>query len=213
MREIIDSHIQKTQKFVLETSGDKAGEDSIDLDGAVSELKKGLRVLFMRPDTDGLRDSLLAPLEVEINTYRPFIEVLEEIVKESLLILKKKKKNSVISQAGALYIIENAMSHVRGIKKIEADAIFSNVGKSKIKLSKKLLSYLRLNEGRGQTASPSHIARKILKQRLKKRAVEKKKAEVAKKKAEAAKKKAEATKKKAEAAKKKAVNKNNNPKK
>ena len=173
MRKLIDSYIQKTQTIASELVENKEEEAPIDPNEALFELKTAVKILFKRPDTDGLRSSLLPPLETEISTYKPFIDVLAEVVRESLPILKRKK-SSVVSQASMLYIIENAMSHAKSLQKPEADAIFSDIKKAKIKLSDKLINHLRLNEGRGQMASPSHIAKKILKQRLKKRAVAKK---------------------------------------
>ncbi len=181
MRKIVNSYIQKTQKTTSNQSENKES-DAIDPDEALSKLKVGLKILFMRPDTDGLRSSLLSPLETEINTYKPFIDVLAEVVKEALPVLKNKKK-SPLFQANALYIVENSISHARGVLKPEADVIFLDIKTSKIKLSEKLINHLRLNEGRGQTASPSHIAKKILKERRKERKAAQKKAEAAKKKA------------------------------
>ena len=175
MRVIIDSHIRKTQNLFPEKKEKSSKKDYSDPDQAIYELKKALKILFMRPDTDGLRSSLLIPLKAEINIYKPFINVLEEIIKESIPILKSKK-SSAVSQAGSLYILENSISYAKGNSNSKTNEIFKNLRDEKIKLSDSLVNHLRLNEGRGKTASPSHIAGKILEKRIKKqKLLEKKK--------------------------------------
>jgi len=176
MRKIINSYILKTQGIASDQT-QKRSQSDIDPDEILLELKQALKVVFMRPDTDGLRNSLVLILEPEINIYKPFIEVLGDVVKEEAIPIFKNKKSSVISQAGALYILENAISYSKGYQKPEADKVFKVIKKAKIKIKDALIQHLRLEEGRGQTASPSHVAGQSLKQSLKARVLDQKKAQ------------------------------------
>ena len=147
------------------------------LEEAVSELKKGLKVLFMRPDADNMISSLLPLIQNEIINHRAFIPVFKEIVEKSISEFKSEK-GSVSYQASLLYLIENTISYLQSINTKASTEILRNIKTANLKISKKLANYLILEMGRGKTANPSDLAKRVLSKRLKenKIAEEKKKA-------------------------------------
>ena len=185
MREILNRHITSSQSDLTD-----GGED---VDSAVSELKKGLKILLMRPDTDAIKSSLILTVQNEIIKYRSFMAVFGEVVKTAIDEFKSKK-GSVAYQASLLYLIENSLSYLDSINNKESNKILKSIKKAKLKTGKKVFNYLLLEMGRGKTASPSYLAGQILKKRVKEARRQKAKAEKAKQKA--LKKKAENKKKK-----------------
>lgn len=158
MRKLIRTYIKQSQSSLSEY-----GKDA-----AVFALKTGLKILFMRPDMDdGVKLALLPMIRDEIIQYNPFISVLQDIVEEAITGLKSKNED-IAQQASQLYVIENALSYLQAVETKESNAVLRQIQKAKIKLSKKLLSYLLLEMGRGKTASPSSLARRILKTRKEK---------------------------------------------
>lgn len=158
MRDLLNKYIKNSQSNL---------SDDEEVDGAVSELKKGLKILLMKPDTAvATKTSLLLILQNEIIKYRSFMNVLQEVIEEALSELKSKK-GSLSYQVSLLYLIENSLSHLQSIKNKESNAILRKIMQADLKISKKMFNYLLLEMGRGKTASPSFIAGKILKSRLK----------------------------------------------
>lgn len=198
MRNILKQYIKKSQNSLS-----NEGEDS-----AILELKKGLKILLMRPDTDAIKSSLVSILQNEIIKYKPFMEVLHELTETSSKELKSKK-GSLVYQASLLYTIENTLSYLQAISNKESTNILKSVKKANLKISDKLSRYLLLEMERGETASPSYLAGQILKKRekeMKKKAKKeraRKKLEMKKAKKEKARKKLEMKKSAEESAKNK----------
>ena len=177
MRELLNKHITNSQNL-LPDKGEEVEE-------SVSELKKGLKTLLMRPDADAIKTSLILILQNEIIKYRSFMAVLQEVTEEAIDEFKSKK-GSVAYQASLLYLIENSLSYLQSINNKESTAILKKIKKAQLKISKKIFNYLILEMGRGRTASPSYLAGQILKIRekeLRKAALEKAKEEKRAKKA------------------------------
>ena len=175
MRELLERY-QKPQE----------GEDK---ETRLTQLKKGLKILFSRPDKDNLKSSLVRSFETEINSHSSFIKILREIVQEAIRDLQGEK-GSISYQVNLLYILENTLSHIERLDDKKALGILKDISKAQIKISKEMLSYLLLNNNRGEMASPSYLAEQMLKKRMeKKKAVEKKRKALAKKKKKQKKKK------------------------
>lgn len=175
MRELLNDYIKKSQ--------DQISDDEKDVDSAVSELKKGLKKLLMRPDTDAIKSSLILVLQNEVIKYRSFMAVFTEVIEESLKEFKDEK-GSVAYQASLLYLIENSLSYLKSINNKESTKVLQKIKKAKLKISDEIFNYLLMEMGRGKTASPSYLAKQILKKRYKeqkklamKKAKEKKQAE------------------------------------
>ena len=168
MRELLNKHITNSQNL-LPDKGEEVEE-------SVSELKKGLKTLLMRPDADAIKTSLILILQNEIIKYRSFMAVLQEVTEEAIDEFKSKK-GSVAYQASLLYLIENSLSYLQSINNKESTAILKKIKKAQLKISKKIFNYLILEMGRGRTASPSYLAGQILKVRAKelRKALEKEK--------------------------------------
>ena len=156
MRGILNKYIKSSQASLSDT-----GEGA---DEAISELKEGLKVLLMRPDTDAVKSSLILMIQNEIIKYRSFMAVLKEVVEEATHKFTSRK-GSVAHQASLLYLIENSISYLQSINNKESQTILKNIKKAKLKVSTKISNYLLLEMGRGKTASPSYLANKILKDR------------------------------------------------
>jgi len=156
MRNLLKKHITKSQKNI--------SNDKEDIESALSPLKKGLKILLMRPDTDSINSSLMLNLQNEIMKYRSFMAVFQEIIEKTLSNFKSKK-GSVAYQVSQLYAIENALSYLQPINNKESTAILKKIKAANLKISKKVFNYLLLEMGRGKTASPSYLAGRILKKR------------------------------------------------
>ncbi|MCZ0933421.1 MAG: hypothetical protein OXJ52_09770 [Oligoflexia bacterium] len=172
MRAIVTESIKRSR----EKAPQQLASDG--LEEAILELKKGLKVLLMRPDTDNINSSLILMIQNEIVNHRAFMPVFKEVVESSVKEFKSKK-GSVSYQTGLLYLIENAISYLQSINTKESTEILMDVKEANLKISKKLANYLILEMERGKTASPSYLAKRILAKRLKenKQAEERKKAE------------------------------------
>ena len=157
MRELLNTYIENSQQV---------SENGEDVDSAVSELKKGMKILLMRPDTDFIKSSLILILQNEIIKYRSFMTVLQEVIEEAASEFKSKK-GSVAYQVSLLYLIENSLSYLKSINNKESTAILKKVKTANLKISKKIFNYLLLEMGRGKSAGPSYLARQILNKRLK----------------------------------------------
>ena len=165
--DIINDHIKNSQvHFSEEEDGDKA----------ILELKKGLKILLMRPDTDTIKASFIVILQSEIIKYGSFMKTLQDVIEESLGELKSQT-GTISYQTSLLYLIENSLSYLQSINNKESNAILKKIRKAKFKAPKDMSNYLLLEMGRGKTASPSYLANKILKERSKELKREKKKKE------------------------------------
>ena len=173
MRTILSNYIKKSRQYAPETAEDMAGSDE-----AVLELKKGLKVLFMRPDTDNINSSLLMIIQNEIANHQAFMPVFKDMVEKSVQEFKSKK-GSIAYQASLLYLIENAISYLQSINTKASTETLTNIKQAQLKISKKLSQYLILEMDRGKTANPSYLAKRVLDKRLKenKQAEEKKRKE------------------------------------
>lgn len=172
MRTLITKYIKLSrEKAPQELAGDG-------LEEAILELKKGLKFLLMRPDTDNINSSLILMVQNEIVNHRAFMPVFKEIVEDSVKDFKNQK-GSTAYQAGLLYVVENAISYLQSINTKDSTEILMSIKKANLKISKKLASYLVLEMDRGKTADPSYLAQRVLAKRLKenKQAEERKKAE------------------------------------
>ena len=172
MRTLVVEYIKRSREKAPQHLAEEGREE------AISELKKGLKVLLMRPDTDSINSSLILIIQNEIVNHRAFIPVFKEVV-ESAVQEFKAKKGSMLQQTGLLYLIENAISYLQSINTNESTQILTYIEKANLKISKKLANYLILEMERGKTASPSYLAKRVLAKRLKenRQAEERKKAE------------------------------------
>ena len=157
MRDLLHVYIRDS-RAVLPEDGIGGG------DIAVMELKNGLKLLFMRPNTDSLLNSLVPVLQNEIIKYRSFMSVLRELVRESAQELKAEKA-SVSHQAGLLYLLENSLAYTQSINNPGSKALLKEIEKADITISRKLSRWLTLEMGRGRVQSPSRLAGNILRQR------------------------------------------------
>ena len=173
MRAIITEHIKKSREKAPQKLVNTGSES------AVLELKKGLKVLLMRPDMDNINSSLILMIQNEIANHGAFMPVLKDLAASAVQEFKSKK-GSIAHQAGLLYLIENAISYLKPINKPESSEILMDIKRANLKISKKLSNYLILEMERGKTASPSYLAERVLAQRIK----ENKQAEERKKRAE-----------------------------
>ena len=172
MRDIVTKYIKRSREKAPQQLASEGMEE------AISELKKGLKVLLMRPDTDNMNSSLILMIQNEIVNHRAFMPVLKEVVESSVQEFKSKK-GSVAQQTGLLYLIENAISYLQSINTDESTKILTDIQKASLKISKKLANYLILEMERGKTANPSYLAKRVLVKRFKenRQAEERKKAE------------------------------------
>ena len=158
MRAIVNQVIVKARSKVSKEEILRGHEE------ALEELKKGLKIVFMRPDTDNVVEPLLVSLQSEIMNYRSFLPVFSEFIDQSL---KEFNKGSLSKQASHLYLVENSLAYLQNVDDPISLKIIQNIQSSNLKISKKLANYLMLEMGRGKTASPSYLAKRILKTKLK----------------------------------------------
>ena len=161
MRTILSKYIKKSREQAPVEDENLAGSYE-----AVLELKKGLKILFIRPDTDNINSSLLLIIQNEIANHQAFMPVFREMVEVSVQEFKSKT-GSISYQASLLYLIENAISYLQSINTKESTEVLTNIKQAKLKISKKLSSYLILEMDRGKTANPSYLAKRVLDKRLK----------------------------------------------
>ena len=105
------------------------------------------------------------------------MSVLQELTEDSLLVLKDKDF-PVEQRASRLFVLENIIAHIRNMKNSPSSDILTVIRNAKVKIPKDVTNYRRLNTETGETASPSSVAKQILKSRAKE---EKKKAKAEKK--------------------------------
>ena len=158
MREILQGFIKSSQAEA------KNGKEE-----AAQELKIGLKVLFMRPDIDSINNSLIPIIQQEVIKYQPFASLLRGVAEEALSAFPAHK-NSPEKQAAQLYIIENSIAYLQSGDNTENNTVLKKIASADLSISDSLSSWLILEMGRGKTASPSDLARKILKERKKMRA-------------------------------------------
>ena len=166
LREILKKQVKNSQK--------QSFLDSEKPLGAIGELKKGLSWLFMRPDADGLRKSLLPILENEIINYKPFLDTLHEITKDSIFVLKSKK-SSTIQKTSHLFVLENTIEHIKNSESNSALKILKTIKDAKIKLPKKVREHKAREFGKETKQSPSQTAKKLIKIKAKKKEAEEEK--------------------------------------
>ena len=127
---------------------------------AIEELKKGLVLVLMRPDTDNVIEPLIVSLQSEIMNFRSFLPVFSEVIDSSI---EKFGKGSLDQQTSYLYLIENSLAYLQSLDDPVSLGIITKIQSANLKISKKLASYLMMEMGRGKTASPSYLAQRILK--------------------------------------------------
>ena len=131
---------------------------------AIEELKKGLTLVLMRPDTDNVIEPLIVSLQNEIMNFRSFLPVFSEVIDSSL---KEFGKGPLPTQASYLYLVENSLAYLQSLDDPISIGIIKKIQSAELKISKKLASYLMMEMGRGKTASPSYLAQRILEAKLK----------------------------------------------
>ena len=127
---------------------------------AIEELKKGLILVLMRPDTDNVIEPLIVSLQSEIMNFRSFLPVFSEVIDSST---RQFGTGSLAEQASWLYVIENSLAYLQSLDDPVSIGIIKKIQDANLKISKKLASYLMMEMGRGKTASPSYLAKRILK--------------------------------------------------
>ena len=157
MREILQSFINRSQLKTM-----SSGE-------ALTELKIGLQVLFMRPNIDSINDSLIPILQQEVIKYQSFVSLLQLVTEEALMAFSSHDK-SPEKQAAQLYIIENAIVYLKDINNKGKDTILEKIASANLKISNSLSSWLVLEMGRGRVRSPSTLAHEALEEKQNMRA-------------------------------------------
>ena len=185
MRSIVEGYIKISQEKAPLELVSEGGEE------ALSVLKKGLKVLLMRPDTDNINSSLLLMLQGEIVNHRDFMPVFAEVVKSSVQEFKSNEA-PISQQAGLLYIVENSISYLQSVNTKESTKLLVYIQKANLKISKKLTNYLMLEMDRGKTSNPSYLAKRVLIKRKKENAQAKKRKKEKEEKIKQVKKKEEA---------------------
>ena len=158
--------MQNLLKKYIKSSQSKVSDKGEGEDEALENLTKGLKILLMRPNSDGPQDSLISLLQNEIVKYQSFMTTLHSVVKTSLKEFQSKK-GSKAYQASLLYILENTLSYLQAINNKESNRILKDIKRAKLEISESLFDYLLLEMGRGKTATPSYLAEQILEIRLK----------------------------------------------
>ena len=188
MRDLLNTYIKRSRTQASENPE----EDS---DEALAELKKALKILLMRPDDDSMTSRLILIPQNEIIKYRSFMSVLKEVITQGIHDFKAKK-GSIAYQTSLIYLLENSLSYLQSINNKESTVLLKNIEKAKLRISKTVSNYLLLEMGRGESASPSTLAKRILnkrQQQQKKQAREKAKRQKAEKQDKQTKKKGEKT--------------------
>ena len=133
---------------------------------ALEELKTALKIVLMKPDRNSPKAPLFLALQNEIIQYESFMKVLHDLTKETIQEFKSKK-GSIAYQASLLYVFENILAYLQAINNRESQLILTAIKEAKLKSSEDIENYLLMEMERGKTASPSYLANRILKARLK----------------------------------------------
>ena len=158
MKSFIQGRIREAKENLSEEN------PTLGVDEAVEHLKESLRLVLMKPDRDHKSPSLILLLQNEIMNYRSFDVAFREVVEEAVTDFKSSRKNPV-RQASLLYVLENSIAQLKSIKSPESTKALQNIANGNLKISKKMVSYLFLEMGRGEPISPSYRAKTILKER------------------------------------------------
>ena len=165
MRTLIQNQI-KTSKESLSPEDPTVGVDEV-----VENLKKSLKQVLMRPDTDHKSSSLILMLQNEIMNYRSFYVTFRELVEEAVVNFQSSGKN-VKHQISMLYVLENSMAHLKSANNPESTRALKKIANGKLKISNQMVNYLLLEMGRAKPISPSYTAKTILKDRKREKRAE-----------------------------------------
>ena len=153
------------QKHIKQSREEVSNEDAaIGVDSAVQHLKKSLKIILMRPDTDHVLTSLLLVLQNEIMNYRSFFAVFDEVVEEAVNEFQSAKGNPS-HQASLVYVLENSITQLKSANNPESAKALQRIANAKLKITRKTANYFILEMNRGKPISPSYTARAVLKNR------------------------------------------------
>lgn len=155
---------QMTQLFQNETNPAKT-----DSDNKVEYFKNGIRILFSRPNDDGLIETVLGTVKYSLIDDGSYKEIFISLTDEAISKIKNSKESPKI-QLTNWVILENIMSEFKPqiVTKDElAIQILTKIRDAKIEISPKLKNERKLTSMR-QSVSPSLIAEKILPKAAKK---------------------------------------------
>ena len=160
MKTLIQNRIQEAKSKLSPEN------PTIGVDEAVEHLKTSLNIVLMKPDLDHKGPSLILILQNEIMNYRSFDVTFRELVEKAVRNFQSSEKN-LEYQVSQLYVLENSLAHLKSINNSESTKALQKIASGKLKPSKKMISYLLLNMGRGEPISPSYTAKVLLKNRSK----------------------------------------------
>ena len=148
-------------KTYIEKSRQEARLDDNDYKMAKAKLKQALSVVFMRPNDDGLQQSLLSVVQNEIIKYEHFLTLFEAMIDDSLLVLSQKSSSKV--KSAHFIIVENSVDYLANNKQKASQEILTKIKKAKLKIPTSLKKYRQLSGNSKDTVNPSLLAGRILK--------------------------------------------------
>ena len=125
--------------------------------------RKTFMTIFSRPDRDQVNQRLIKNLRSKPFINDNYFSLLKVIARQSSLSLKNKNR-SPIERATHFYILENIIGELRAsiTKSSESQKILEQIANANIKIPQEVHQERYIRALQPQTASPSSIARQIL---------------------------------------------------
>lgn len=132
---------------------------------AMTPLKEGVRLVYTRPDEDGMIDKVISPLRNEIEEHDDWENVVSGLVDESLAVMRNPEGVTGADQVGHILFLQNMIGSEksrarRGDPKIVP--IFERIRDADIQMTKSMKNERKLRMMK-DTTSPSKMAAQALK--------------------------------------------------
>lgn len=126
-------------------------------------LKEGIRLVFSRPDSDGMIEKVVGPLRSEVEESGDWDATLAGLVDESIAVLKDPEGVKGDMQITHILFLQNVIASMKPKAKTPgaARSMIERIRDAKLELSKEARQERELRTMKA-TASPSEMADKVL---------------------------------------------------
>ncbi len=161
LKSVISKYIDSSQNMAIKSQ--KEGNEEEKQGDVVYELKKALLIVMARPNRDFMSVKLLPDIERNLRRYEAYHSTLSSLCSEAIRTINDKDIDVKI-QSSYLYVIENTLAELKPELKNneEARTIYKKIASEKIKVSKKLANFRRLEKMESNDFSPNKYAQKQL---------------------------------------------------
>lgn len=141
------------------------GDEGTDIRSSAGllELKKGLRVVLSRPNSDNMVAKLVPELRRELLAYDAYTPMMNELAKDGIRAFDPKMGMATVTLSTYAFMLENLMSEIQAEARenMEVRGIIQMIADANLRMPEDVIRERKM-AGMFRSVSPSDLAKKIL---------------------------------------------------